>query len=98
MSEMKAAQQSSTSVVSANVRQQQRDGEMEIDLGELFLRLLDKWYIIVAAALIGTLISGIWTFYFVTPMYEATTKLYILNSTNSAIPCVWLTYLSLVLQ
>ena len=85
MSEMKAAQQSSTSVVSANVRQQQRDGEMEIDLGELFLRLLDKWYIIVAAALIGTLISGIWTFYFVTPMYEATTKLYILNSTNSAI-------------
>lgn len=29
MSEMKAAQQSSTSVVSANVRQQQRDGEME---------------------------------------------------------------------
>jgi hypothetical protein len=40
MSEMKAAQQSSTSVVSANVRQQQRDGEMEIDLGELFLRLL----------------------------------------------------------
>ena len=85
MSEMKAAQQSSTSVVSANVRQQQRDGEIEIDLGELFLRLLDKWYIIVAAALIGTLISGIWTFYFVTPMYEATTKLYILNSTNSAI-------------
>ena len=85
MPEMKAAQQSSTSVVSANVRQQQRDGEMEIDLGELFLRLLDKWYIIVAAALIGTLISGIWTFYFVTPMYEATTKLYILNSTNSAI-------------
>ena len=85
MSEMKAAQQSSTSVVSANVRQQQRDGEMEIDLGELFLRLLDKWYIIVAAALIGTLISGIWTFYFITPMYEATTKLYILNSTNSAI-------------
>ena len=88
MSETKTAQKpaaGSTSVVSTAVRQQQRDGEIEIDLGELFLRLLDKWYIIVAAALIGTIISGIWTYFFVTPMYEATTKLYILNSSNSAI-------------
>lgn len=85
MSETTAAQKTGTAMVSATTRQQQRDGEMEIDLGELFLRLLDKWYIIVAAALIGTLISGIWTFYFITPQYEATTKLYILNSTSSAI-------------
>ena len=62
-----------------------RDAEIEIDLGELFLRLLDKWYIIVAAALVGTLISGIWTFFFVTPQYEATSKLYILNSDESVI-------------
>lgn len=85
MSESKAAQTTGTEVTASTIRQQQRDGELEIDLGELFLRLLDKWYIIVAAALIGTLISGIWTFYFVTPMYEATTKLYVLNSSSSAI-------------
>ena len=38
MSEIKAAQQSNTSVVSANVRQQQRDGEIEIDLSALNLK------------------------------------------------------------
>ena len=68
--------QSMTAVKTLNT---ERDAEIEIDLGELFLRLLDKWYIIVAAALVGTLISGIWTFFFVTPMYEATSKLYILK-------------------
>ena len=85
MSETKTEQQVNTTVPTVVTRNQQRDSETEIDLGELFLRLLDKWYIIVVAALIGTLISGVWTFYFVTPMYEATTKLYILNSSNSAI-------------
>ena len=84
MSETKAAQRTNA-VVATTTRDQQRDSEIEIDLGELFLRLVDKWYIIVVAALIGTLISGIWTFYFVTPIYEATTELYILNSSNSAI-------------
>ena len=73
------------SLATANVRTAERDTEVEIDLGELFLRLLDKWYVIVAAALVGTLISGIWTFFFVTPQYEATTKLYILNSDDSVI-------------
>ena len=63
------------SVTAANIRTPDRDTEIEIDLGELFLRLLDKWYIIVASALVGTLLSGIWTFFFVTPQYEATTKL-----------------------
>ena len=88
MSETKTAKKTaagSTSVVSTAVRPQTKDGEIEIDLGELFLRLLDKWYIVVAAALVGTIISGVWTYFFVTPMYEATTKLYILNSSNSAI-------------
>ena len=74
-----------SSMTAANIRTVDRDAEIEIDLGELFLRLLDKWYIIVAAALVGTLISGVWTFFFVTPQYEATSKLYILNSDDSVI-------------
>ena len=73
------------SMTATNIRAADRDAEIEIDLGELFLRLLDKWYVIVAAALVGTLLSGIWTFFFVTPQYEATTKLYILNSDDSVI-------------
>ncbi len=75
----------SQALAPANLRSAERDTEVEIDLAELFLRLLDKWYIIVAAALVGTMISGIWTFFFVTPQYEATTKLYILNPDDSAI-------------
>ena len=72
-------------VTAARARTTDRDAEVEIDLGELFLRLLDKWYIIVAAALVGTLISGVWTYFFVTPLYQTTTKLYILNPEDSAI-------------
>ena len=72
-------------VAAANIHSADRDAEIEIDLGELFLRLLDKWYVIVAAALVGAMLSGIWTFFFVTPQYEATTKLYILNSDDSVI-------------
>ena len=72
-------------VTASSIHSADRDAEIEIDLGELFLRLLDKWYVIVAAALVGTMLSGIWTFFFVTPQYEATTKLYILNSDESVI-------------
>ena len=85
MSELNAGQQTSTVMVSTAARQQQREGELEIDLGELFLRLIDKWYIIVACALIGVLISFVWTSFFIVPQYQASTKLYILNSSNSAI-------------
>ncbi|MBQ8080949.1 MAG: capsular polysaccharide biosynthesis protein [Clostridia bacterium] len=59
--------------------------EMEIDLAELFLRLLDRWYVIVAAALVGMLLFGLATFFVITPQYQATSKLYILNTSGSAI-------------
>ena len=85
MAQNETALQNTRQSLAATARPADRDAEIEIDLGELFLRLLDKWYIIVAAALVGTLISGIWTFFFVTPQYEATTKLYILNPDDSAI-------------
>ncbi len=58
---------------------------MEIDLAELFIRMLDKWYWIILSALICTLIMGVYTFQFVTPQYQSTSKLYVVNSKNSAI-------------
>ena len=57
----------------------------EIDLVELAIRLLDKWYWIALAAVIGLVLSGIYTFFIVTPMYESTAKLYVVNSKDSAI-------------
>lgn len=58
---------------------------VEIDLVELLIRFLDKWYWIVIAALIGTAIFAVYTFRFVTPQYQSTAKLYVVNSKNSAI-------------
>ncbi len=57
----------------------------EIDLVALAIRLLEKWYIIAICAAVGALIAGIYTYRFVTPVYTATTKLYVVNSKDSAI-------------
>ena len=61
------------------------DGEDEIDLVELMYRLLEKWKIIVLACILGALIAGAYTIFFVTPMYTATSKLYVVNAKDSAI-------------
>lgn len=57
----------------------------EIDLVELLYRLIEKWKIIVLACLLGALIAAVCTFYFITPMYTATSKLYVVNAKDSAI-------------
>lgn len=59
--------------------------ETEIDLVELLYHLLDHVKYIIAAALVGAVIAAIVTFFFTTPLYEATSKLYVVNSKDSAI-------------
>lgn len=59
--------------------------EMEIDLLELFYRLLENAKYIIACALIGALIMGVYSFVLVRPTYEATSMLYVLSSSDSAI-------------
>jgi len=61
------------------------NNEFEIDIIELLLRLAECWKYIVAGALIGVLIMGIYSFILATPMYEATSKLYVISSSDSAI-------------
>lgn len=56
-----------------------------IDLVELFYRLLEKAKYIVAAALIGALLAGVYTIFCITPMYTATSKLYVLNPKDTAV-------------
>lgn len=60
-------------------------GEMEINLVELFLRLLEKWKIIAASALAGLLVFAIVTACFIAPTYTATAKLYVVNATNAIV-------------
>jgi len=61
------------------------ENEIEIDLLELVFRLIEKWKMIVAGALAGFLLMFVYSFILATPMYEATSKLYVLSSSDSAI-------------
>lgn len=69
-----------------NKRLQQGDQQtMEIDLVELMYRLLEKAKYIILAALLGAILMGAYTFWMVTPLYTATSKLYVVNSASSVI-------------
>ncbi len=54
--------------------------EMEIDLVALFYRLLEKIHWILLAALVGAAIAGVYVYKLVTPIYQATAKIYIVGS------------------
>ena len=58
---------------------QQSGEEMTIDLVDLFYRLLASWKLIVCLALVFALGSGVYTAYFVTPLYRATSIIYVLS-------------------
>ena len=68
-----------------SVEQSEESVDGEVDLVELLYRLIEKWKIIVLACLLGALIAAVCTFYFITPMYTATSKLYVVNAKDSAI-------------
>ena len=57
----------------------------EIDLVELFYRVIEKMKYIILVAVLGALLAGLYTHYLVTPIYTATSKLYVLNSDDSVL-------------
>ncbi|MBQ6595657.1 MAG: hypothetical protein IJH78_08380 [Clostridia bacterium] len=59
--------------------------ETTIDLLELLYRMIANWKLIVVLAVIGALLSGIYTIALVTPMYSATSTIYVLSSRDSVI-------------
>ncbi len=62
-----------------SVQQQSNNEEITIDLVDLFYRLLDSWKLIVCLALVFAIASGVYTVYFVTPLYRATSIIYVLS-------------------
>jgi len=62
-----------------------KKAETEIDPIELMRQLLAHIGMILFIAILCTAIAGLYTFYYVTPIYESTAKLYVLNSGDSAI-------------
>lgn len=68
------------------VQEGQQPEQIDIDLlVELMYRLLERAKIIILAAVAGAIIAGVITFQFMTPTYTATSKLYVLNSKDSAL-------------
>ena len=61
----------------------QRTEEQEIDLLEVFHVLWSKAWLLLVTTVVGTLAVGIFTFFFITPQYEATSIIYILSKTTS---------------
>ena len=61
------------------------NGEIEIDLLELFYRLLENAKKIAAAAVAGMLIFALYSFVLAVPLYEATCRIYVTNAGDSAI-------------
>lgn len=59
-------------------------GEVEIDLLELFFWLLENAKQIIAAALAGMLVLALYSFVLATPMYKATSRIYVTNSKDEA--------------
>ena len=59
--------------------------EREIDLIEVGYRLLEKIRYIIICAIIGAVIMFIYSYCIAKPVYRATSKLYVLNSDDSAL-------------
>ncbi|MDO5378771.1 MAG: Wzz/FepE/Etk N-terminal domain-containing protein [Clostridia bacterium] len=81
---MSDRQKRRTSTPSAPAAAQPADSDT-IDLLGLMYRLLSNWMLIVCMALVFAIAAGVYTFYFVTPMYQATSTIYVLSRRDSAI-------------
>lgn len=65
--------------------QQSNNSAATIDLVELMYRLLGNWKMLVCLALIFAVAAGVYTSFFVTPLYQATSTIYVLSRRDSAI-------------
>lgn len=59
------------------------EGAAEIDLFQLLLALKKKIVVILAAVLAGGLIAGIYTHFFITPVYSSTSMMLVLGNESS---------------
>ena len=63
--------------------QYENQEEGQIDLLEIIHVMLRKWWLIVLCGIIGAGALGVYTKFFVTPQYSASSTIYILSSTTN---------------
>ncbi len=68
------------SLLSREETDEEDDDDDEIDLGALFTRYLEKIHWILLSALVVAVATGAVVFMLITPIYEATSKIYIVGS------------------
>ncbi len=68
-----------------NLNRPLSDDTTEIDLLDLLSYYLSKWPYILMGLLVGAVIAGCYTFFMITPKYTATSKLYMVSSSNDSV-------------
>lgn len=58
------------------------DDVLEIDLKEIFAVLMNRVWLILICGIVAGVIGFCYSSFFITPMYQSTTKVYILNKQN----------------
>ena len=71
--------------ISAQTRNQNSSETVEIDLVDLFYYFISKIGYIIAGLLIGGVLAGIVTYFFITPMYTGQAKLYMVSSSKDSV-------------
>lgn len=61
-----------------------KNEEIEINLGEIFAVLLHKIWIIILATVVCGAVAFLYSFFIITPQYESTTKVYIFNKQSGS--------------
>lgn len=61
-----------------------KNEEIEINLGEIFAVLLHKIWIIILVTVVCGAVAFLYSFFIITPQYESTTKVYILNKQSGS--------------
>jgi len=64
-------------------RQHEVDGEIEIDLKEIFFELLDNWFMIILSTVFVGAIAFCVSKFIMTPQYESTAQLYVNTKSTS---------------
>ena len=85
MANARVAQKRAAETAKSTRNDPENASAMEIDLIELLYRLLASWKLIALLALSGMMLAFAITWFFITPMYEASSTIYVISRKDSAI-------------
>lgn len=59
--------------------------ETEIDLVDMFFALFDKLHIIILCTLVGALLLNTFSYFFIRPTYQSTSKIYVVSASKDSV-------------